>query len=74
MENEGTEQPLLTKKKVYYENCPGCKVDYRKDTSTAIPVKEFFSCWILSLCSGVSESHFLISKEDRESNSQPLRD
>ncbi|KAL5720447.1 hypothetical protein ACHQM5_013115 [Ranunculus cassubicifolius] len=38
MEKQNTEQPLLTKKKVYYENCPGCKVDYRKDTST---IKDF---------------------------------
>ncbi|KAL5719749.1 hypothetical protein ACHQM5_012494 [Ranunculus cassubicifolius] len=53
MEKQETEQPLLTTKKVYYENCPGCKVDYRKDTSTAIPIKEFFSVWILILCSAL---------------------
>ncbi|CAN0839737.1 Protein ZINC INDUCED FACILITATOR-LIKE 1 [Linum grandiflorum] len=39
--------PLL--KKHYYENCPGCKVDQRKELNTGWPVRELFSIWILVL-------------------------
>ncbi|KAF5187305.1 Zinc induced facilitator-like 1-like [Thalictrum thalictroides] len=43
-------EPLLKKSnKVYYENCPGCKVDQRKDTYEGIPIKEFFYVWIVVL-------------------------
>ncbi|PIA48400.1 hypothetical protein AQUCO_01400777v1 [Aquilegia coerulea] len=46
-------EPLLKKNKVYYENCPGCKVDRRKDTYEGIPIKEFFYIWIVILCSSL---------------------
>ncbi|XP_026414233.1 protein ZINC INDUCED FACILITATOR-LIKE 1-like [Papaver somniferum] len=50
MENDNDHrEALLKKNKVYYENCPGCKVDYRKDTQTGIPYKEFFFVWIVVL-------------------------
>ncbi|CAN1298546.1 Protein ZINC INDUCED FACILITATOR-LIKE 1 [Linum perenne] len=39
--------PLL--KKHYYENCPGCKVDQRKELNTGWPVRELLSIWILVL-------------------------
>ncbi|KAF5197483.1 Zinc induced facilitator-like [Thalictrum thalictroides] len=44
-----TEPLLMLKKssKVYYENCPGCKVDQRKDTKEGIPIKEFIFVWIV---------------------------
>ncbi|KAK1292574.1 Protein ZINC INDUCED FACILITATOR-LIKE 1 [Acorus calamus] len=40
-------------KKVYYENCPGCKVDQRKDTHEGIPIKEFFYVWLLTLATAL---------------------
>ncbi|XP_072987419.1 probable peptide/nitrate transporter At3g43790 isoform X1 [Typha latifolia] len=42
--------PLLLKK-VYYENCPGCKQDKRNETHTGTPYKEFFYIWLVTLCS-----------------------
>ncbi|PIA48405.1 hypothetical protein AQUCO_01400778v1 [Aquilegia coerulea] len=52
---KATTEPLLKKNnnKVYYENCPGCKVDQRKDTYEGIPIKEFFYVWIVVLCSSL---------------------
>ncbi|XP_042488195.1 protein ZINC INDUCED FACILITATOR-LIKE 1-like isoform X2 [Macadamia integrifolia] len=44
-------EPLL--KKVYYENCPGCKVDQRKETSRGVPYREFFFVWIVVLCNAL---------------------
>ncbi|MCL7035454.1 hypothetical protein MKW94_030729 [Papaver nudicaule] len=44
-----SKQVLLKKEKVYHENCSGCKVEYRKDTQTGIPVKIFISVWITTL-------------------------
>ncbi|KAK1280620.1 Protein ZINC INDUCED FACILITATOR-LIKE 1 [Acorus gramineus] len=40
-------------KKVYYENCPGCKVDQRKETHEGIPIKEFFYVWLLTLATAL---------------------
>ncbi|PIA48397.1 hypothetical protein AQUCO_01400776v1 [Aquilegia coerulea] len=50
-----TTEPLLKKNnnKVYYDNCPGCKVDQRKDTYEGIPIKEFIYVWIVVLCSAL---------------------
>ncbi|RWW39216.1 hypothetical protein BHE74_00055473 [Ensete ventricosum] len=45
---ESTE-PLL-KRKVYFDGCPGCKQDRRKEASSGIPYKEFFYVWIITLC------------------------
>ncbi|KAF9592743.1 hypothetical protein IFM89_017313 [Coptis chinensis] len=50
---KATPEPLL--KKVYYENCPGCKVDRRKDTLRGVPIKEFFYVWIVVLCNDVKK-------------------
>ncbi|KAF9592747.1 hypothetical protein IFM89_017317 [Coptis chinensis] len=43
-------EALLVKKVVYYENCPGCQVDKRKETQTGIPIKDFFFVWIVVFC------------------------
>ncbi|XP_008775054.1 probable peptide/nitrate transporter At3g43790 isoform X6 [Phoenix dactylifera] len=43
--------PLL--KKVYYENCPGCKQDRRNEVHLGIPYKEFFYIWVVTLCSAL---------------------
>ncbi|KAF5197663.1 zinc induced facilitator-like [Thalictrum thalictroides] len=49
---ENVTEPLL-KKKVYYENCPGCKVDQRKDAHHGLPIKEFMYVWIVVLCNAL---------------------
>ncbi|THU59803.1 hypothetical protein C4D60_Mb07t05890 [Musa balbisiana] len=48
---ENTE-PLL-KRKVYFDGCPGCKQDRRKEASSGIPYKEFFYVWIITLCTAL---------------------
>ncbi|XP_072975084.1 protein ZINC INDUCED FACILITATOR-LIKE 1-like isoform X1 [Typha angustifolia] len=40
--------PLL--KKFYYENCPGCAHDQKKELHRGIPYKEFLYVWIATLC------------------------
>ncbi|KAI0498227.1 hypothetical protein KFK09_021468 [Dendrobium nobile] len=44
-------QSLL--KRVYYENCPGCKQDLRNEAHPGIPYKEFVYIWIVTLCSAL---------------------
>ncbi|KAM0033997.1 putative major facilitator superfamily, MFS transporter superfamily [Helianthus debilis subsp. tardiflorus] len=40
-------KPLL--EKVYYEGCPGCCVDQKKEVQTGLPMKEVFCIWIVTL-------------------------
>ncbi|KAJ0753587.1 putative major facilitator superfamily, MFS transporter superfamily [Helianthus annuus] len=40
-------EPLL--EKVYYEGCPGCCVDQKKEVQTGLPIKEVFCIWIVTL-------------------------
>ncbi|KAK1277896.1 putative peptide/nitrate transporter [Acorus gramineus] len=40
-------------KKVYYENCPGCKVEQRNETHRGIPVKEFSYVSLATLCTSL---------------------
>ncbi|KAJ0526185.1 putative major facilitator superfamily, MFS transporter superfamily [Helianthus annuus] len=40
-------KPLL--EKVYYEGCPGCCVDQKKEVQTGLPIKEVFCIWIVTL-------------------------
>jgi len=42
MEEDNVEQPLLEKKKKFYKNCPGCKVDEAKEMSEGHSV---LFCW-----------------------------
>ncbi|XP_021739955.1 protein ZINC INDUCED FACILITATOR-LIKE 1-like [Chenopodium quinoa] len=53
MENE-REVSLL--KKVYYEDCPGCKIEKRKDSDDSIPWKTLASIWIIVLCTALPSS------------------
>ncbi|XP_048499025.1 protein ZINC INDUCED FACILITATOR 1 isoform X2 [Beta vulgaris subsp. vulgaris] len=39
--------------KVYYEGCPGCKIEKRKDTQEEIPWKTLISIWIIVLCNAL---------------------
>ncbi|KAI3889443.1 hypothetical protein MKX03_009974 [Papaver bracteatum] len=45
------QKPLL--EKIYYENCPGCKVDQLKETKIGIPYKELSFIWIVVLCTAL---------------------
>ncbi|XP_073114412.1 protein ZINC INDUCED FACILITATOR-LIKE 1 isoform X2 [Elaeis guineensis] len=46
-----TAVPLL--EKVYFENCPGCKQEKKKDTNPGIPYKEFAFVWMVTLCTAL---------------------
>lgn len=46
-DNEFKKKPLLNK--VYYEKCPGCYVDKKKELQTGLPIKEVFCIWIVAL-------------------------
>ncbi|MQM12002.1 hypothetical protein Taro_044916 [Colocasia esculenta] len=48
---EDAAEPLL--EKVYYETCPGCRVDRWKATSPGMPYREFFYVWIVTLCTAL---------------------
>eukprot|EP00268_Persea_americana_P063870 TRINITY_DN8339_c1_g1_i5.p1 TRINITY_DN8339_c1_g1~~TRINITY_DN8339_c1_g1_i5.p1 ORF type:complete len:420 (-),score=68.45 TRINITY_DN8339_c1_g1_i5:491-1750(-) len=41
------EEPLL--KKLYYENCPGCRVEKINETQEGLPLKNFFYAWAVVL-------------------------
>ncbi|KAL9298251.1 hypothetical protein ACSQ67_024147 [Phaseolus vulgaris] len=58
MEEEIVEEPLLEKKKKYYENCPGCKVDKANELSEGqgVPFTKLFIVWMLVLCTGLPTS------------------
>ncbi|KAJ8635318.1 hypothetical protein MRB53_009585 [Persea americana] len=51
--DSGTAEPLL--KKVYYEDCPGCKQEQINETRRGIPIIEFFFIWIVILCNGCKQ-------------------
>ncbi|QCD85764.1 MFS transporter [Vigna unguiculata] len=56
MEEENVEQPLLEKKKKkYYKNCPGCKVDESKELSEGhfVLFTKLFIVWMLVLCASL---------------------
>ncbi|KAK1318780.1 Protein ZINC INDUCED FACILITATOR-LIKE 1 [Acorus calamus] len=36
-------------KKVYYEKCPGCKIEQRKEAHLGLPFKELFYVWLVTL-------------------------
>ncbi|KAI3876972.1 hypothetical protein MKW92_036752 [Papaver armeniacum] len=38
---------------LYYEDCPGCRIDHRKDTNLGAPYKELVYIWIVALCAGL---------------------
>ncbi|RZC71832.1 hypothetical protein C5167_035022 [Papaver somniferum] len=47
-EHDGNREGLLWKTK-YYENCPGCRIDTRKETDLGIPYKDLLFIWIVAL-------------------------
>ncbi|KAK1318784.1 Protein ZINC INDUCED FACILITATOR-LIKE 1 [Acorus calamus] len=40
-------------KRVYYEKCPGCKLEQRKEANLGLPVKELFYVWLVTLCTSL---------------------
>ncbi|GAB2277724.1 Protein ZINC INDUCED FACILITATOR-LIKE 1 [Dionaea muscipula] len=48
---EWGKEPLL--KKVYYENCPGCKVELLKENQHGIPFKRLLTIWVIVLSSAL---------------------
>ncbi|XP_043693478.1 protein ZINC INDUCED FACILITATOR-LIKE 1-like isoform X1 [Telopea speciosissima] len=48
---EANREALL--KKVYYDDCPGCKVDQLNETGRGIPYREFFYVWLVTLCNAL---------------------
>ncbi|KAF8021794.1 hypothetical protein BT93_G2050 [Corymbia citriodora subsp. variegata] len=55
------EQTEVLLKKRYYENCPGCKVDKRKESQRGCPIRELVSIWIVVLC---TDFHIAKREED----------
>ncbi|KAL9235174.1 hypothetical protein vseg_009961 [Gypsophila vaccaria] len=43
--------PLL--EKVYYDDCPGCNIEKRKDTQEHLPWKTLIAVWIVVLCNAL---------------------
>ncbi|XP_078152259.1 protein ZINC INDUCED FACILITATOR-LIKE 1-like isoform X4 [Carex rostrata] len=50
---EGDQVPLLDKRKVYYDNCPGCVQELKNERNRGIPYREFLYVWIVTLCTGL---------------------
>lgn len=44
--------------KMHVENCPGCRMDRKKEENRGIPYKEFLYVWIVSLCTGTEDFDF----------------
>ncbi|KAJ0046015.1 hypothetical protein Pint_05489 [Pistacia integerrima] len=49
MSEEKCRETLLKKKK-YYENCFGCKVDKLKEVKQSLPIREIISLWFVAVC------------------------
>ncbi|KAM0831343.1 hypothetical protein ACQ4PT_065632 [Festuca glaucescens] len=47
---DGPEVPLL-KKTHFHGNCPGCRLDRRKETRRGVPYTEFACMWLVIVCS-----------------------
>ncbi|KAK9122541.1 hypothetical protein Sjap_012143 [Stephania japonica] len=52
------EQALL--EKVYFEDCPGCRVDLLKATRRGVPFRELFYVWIVVLATVIEPLHFAV--------------
>ncbi|KAJ0044701.1 hypothetical protein Pint_05682 [Pistacia integerrima] len=55
MSEEKCRETLLKKKK-YYENCSGCKVDKLKELKQGLPIREIISLWFVAVCNSLSVS------------------
>ncbi|XP_034705604.1 protein ZINC INDUCED FACILITATOR-LIKE 1-like isoform X1 [Vitis riparia] len=48
---EEQQVPLL--KKVYFQNCSGCRVEQLKETRRGLPIRELLSIWTVVLCTAL---------------------
>ncbi|KAJ6345048.1 hypothetical protein OIU78_007851 [Salix suchowensis] len=44
---------LLEKKKEYFENCPGCKIDRLNEEQRGVPYRNLSYIWTVSLCTAL---------------------
>ena len=51
-EQMAAEQQVPLLKKVYYQNCSGCRVEQLKETRRGLPIRELLSIWTVVLCTG----------------------
>ncbi|XP_020254688.1 protein ZINC INDUCED FACILITATOR-LIKE 1-like isoform X2 [Asparagus officinalis] len=51
--DEEEKREALLRRGVYFENCPGCKLDEKKDANVGHPYKEYFYVWTVCLCAGL---------------------
>ena len=59
MATEGEEHRESLLKKVYYENCPGCKVEEEKELQRGLPVRKLMAIWMIVLSAGNFSVSFL---------------
>ncbi|XP_039146650.1 protein ZINC INDUCED FACILITATOR-LIKE 1-like [Dioscorea cayenensis subsp. rotundata] len=45
--------PLLPKRKVYFDDCPGCRLAQRIESKPGIPYIEFLYVWLVTLCTAL---------------------
>ncbi|XP_073148717.1 protein ZINC INDUCED FACILITATOR-LIKE 1-like [Henckelia pumila] len=55
MEEHATHEPLLQTQKdfIFYEDCPGCKIEKLKKSDSRIPYKNLTFVWIVTLCAAL---------------------
>ncbi|XP_073289562.1 protein ZINC INDUCED FACILITATOR 1-like isoform X2 [Primulina huaijiensis] len=55
MEEHAANEPLLKKQEdfVFYDDCPGCKIEKLKQSDSRIPYKNMTFVWIVTLCAAL---------------------
>ncbi|VFQ85567.1 unnamed protein product [Cuscuta campestris] len=51
--SEYKETLLQKEDTIYYENCPGCKVEQQKELQRGVPIKLLLSVWTIVLCTSL---------------------
>ncbi|KAJ0974664.1 hypothetical protein J5N97_016629 [Dioscorea zingiberensis] len=46
-------EPLMPGRKVYFDDCPGCRLQQHIDSKDGIPYIEFLFVWIVTLCTAL---------------------
>ncbi|KAK9733086.1 hypothetical protein RND81_04G042500 [Saponaria officinalis] len=49
----GDDNKIALLEKVYYDDCPGCKMDKRKDTQLDVPWITLIYVWVIVLCNAL---------------------
>ncbi|VAI10313.1 unnamed protein product [Triticum turgidum subsp. durum] len=58
-DNDEAKAPSSSPETVYYEGCPGCAMERKKENSTGTPYKEFFYVGVTTLASDTKICTFL---------------